>query len=62
MENKGEIYEKKNKPAFPLSFANIGQTYEISALHGDEKVTKHHRKIVFFGGAKIEVESKTNGG
>lgn len=53
---------EKNKPAFPLSFANIGQIYEISAVHGDEKVAKHLREIGFFSGAKIEIESKTNGG
>lgn len=53
---------ERKTPSFPLSFANIGETYEIAGLHGDEKVAKHLREIGFFTGAKIEVESKTNGG
>lgn len=52
--------EKKSN--FPLSFGNIGQTYEISALHGDDKTAKHLREIGFYSGAKITIESKTGGG
>lgn len=53
---------ERKKHSFPLSFANIGETYEIAGLHGDEKVSKHLREIGFFTGAKIEIESKTKGG
>lgn len=52
----------KNTSGFPLSFANVGETYEIAGIFGDEKAAKHLREIGFYNGATIEVESKTHGG
>lgn len=45
----------KNTSGFPLSFANVGETYEVAGIFGDEKAAKHLREIGFYNGETIEV-------
>lgn len=54
MENK--------KPSFPLMLANIGESYTVVRIIGDEKTIKHLHNIGFYSGANIKIISKTNGG
>lgn len=47
---------------FPLSFADIGKSYKIEGVVGDEKTAKHLREIGFYSGAILGLESKTRTG
>lgn len=47
---------------FPLRFADIGKSYKIEGVVGDEKTSKHLREIGFYNGAILGLESKTRTG
>lgn len=47
---------------FPLVFGDVGKSYKIEGIAGDEKTAKHLREIGFFSGATVDLESKTRTG
>lgn len=47
---------------FPLAFADVGKSYKVEGIAGDEKVAKHLREIGFYCGATVSLELKTRMG